>query len=83
MTEEEFRKHKDGKGSPEETREFFHMFMNKACGVSANEADDLLRFYAGTLKKPIKKKKVEDLKETPTKKQEEKIILNEDEYEVL
>lgn len=58
MTEEEFRKHKDGQGSTEETREFFHMFMNKACGMSANEADDMLRFYAGTLERPIKKKKL-------------------------
>lgn len=61
------------------------MFLNKACGMSANEADDMLRFYAGTLERPIKKKKIEELVETSPKEQEqeEKIILNEDEYEVL
>ena len=29
MTEDEFRRHRDGEGSPEEARDFFHMFMKK------------------------------------------------------
>lgn len=85
MTEDEFRRHRDGEGSPEEARDFFHMFMNKACGASARESDDLLSEYVNVMGKA--KMLVEDSEPEPEPipepKQEEKIILKENEYEVL
>ena len=84
MTEEEFRRHRDGEGSPEEAREFFHMFMNKACGASAKESDELLSDYVNTM---IKGKMLDEdnfePEQIPEPKQEEKIVLSENEYEVL
>lgn len=88
MTEEEFRRHRDGEGSPEEAREFFHMFMNKACGASAKESDDLLHEYVNVMSKAHMldedNSEPEPIPEPiPEPKQEEKIILKESEYEVL
>lgn len=87
MTEEEYRRHRDGEGSPEEARDFFHMFMNKTCGASARESDDLLHEYVNVMSKAHmldEDSEPEQIPEPiPEQKQEEKIILKESEYEVL
>ncbi len=83
MTEEEFRRHRDGEGSPEEARDFFHMFMEKACGASAKESDDLLHEYADVMSKANMLDEDSEPEQIPEPKQEEKIILKETEYEVL
>lgn len=77
MTKEEFRRHRDGEGSPEEVRDFFHIFMEKICGASARESDELLNDYVNTMTKA----KMCDEDSEP--EQEEKIVLSETEYEVL
>lgn len=83
MTEEEFRRHVDGEGSLEEARDYFHMFMEKACGASARESDELLYEYAATMKKAKMMAEDSEPEQIPEPKQEEKIVLNETEYEVL
>ena len=84
MTEDEFRRHRDGEGSPEEARDFFHMFMKKTCGASARESDDLLHEYVDVMSRAHmldEDSEPEQIPEEP--KQEKKIILKENEYEVL
>ena len=84
MTEDEFRRHRDGEGSPEEARDFFHMFMEKACGASARESDELLHDYVNVMKSAsMLDEDNSEPEEIPEPKQEEKIILKENEYEVL
>ena len=84
MTEEEFRRHRDGEGSPEEARDFFQMFMEKACGASAKESDELLHDYVNVMKNAnMLDEDNSEPEEIPEPKQEEKIILKENEYEVL
>lgn len=83
MTEEEYRRHRDGEGSPEEARDFFHMFMNKTCGASAKESDDLLHEYVNVMSKAHMLDEDSESEQIPEPKQEEKIILKESEYEVL
>lgn len=84
MTEDEFRRHRDGEGSPEEARDFFHMFMEKACGASASESDELLHYYVNVMKSAnMLDEDNSEPEEIPEPKQEEKIILKENEYEVL
>ena len=84
MTEDEFRRHRDGEGSPEEARDFFHMFMEKACGASARESDELLHDYVNVMQSVgMLDEDNSEPEEIPEPKQEEKIILKENEYEVL
>ena len=84
MTEEEFRRHRDGEGSPEEARDFFHMFMEKACGASASESDEILHDYVNVMKNAnMLDEDNSEPEEIPEPKQEEKIIVKENEYEVL
>lgn len=84
MTEEEFRRHRDGEVSPEEARDFFHMFMEKACGASARESDELLSDYVNVMKSAnVLDEDDSEPEPIPEPKQEEKIILKENEYEVL
>ena len=84
MTEDEFIRHRDGEGSPEEARDFFHMFMEKACGASARESDELLYDYVNVMQSAnMLDEDNSEPEEIPEPKQEEKIILKENEYEVL
>ena len=84
MTEDEFRRHRDGEGSPEEARDFFHMFMEKTCGASARESDELLHDYVNVMQSVgMLDEDNSEPEPIPEPKQEEKIILKENEYEVL
>ena len=84
MTEDEFRRHRDGEGSPEDALDFYHMFMKKTCGASAKESDDIFKEYVDVM---VKSKMLDEDDSEPEPilepKQEEKIVLKETEYEVL
>ena len=84
MTEDEFRRHRDGEGSPEEALDFFHTFMKKTCGASAQESDELFQAYVDTMiKGKLHAEEDSEPEPIPEPKQEEKIVLKETEYEVL
>ena len=84
MTEDEFRRHRDGEGSTEDAVDFFHMFMKKTCGASAQESDELFKAYVDTMvKDKMRSEDDSEPEQIPEPKQEEKIVLKETEYEVL